>query len=68
MIQDKEMDVLKKAQELFYLRELVASFNLRSEPETAKKPLFLKSHWKRCLVVTLKMQTTGYKLILVDTS
>ena len=52
MIQGKEQVALKQGRELFYLKELVAltvSSNPRSEPETAKKPFFLKSHSKRRL-------------------
>ena len=49
LTQGKEKDVLKQAQELFCLRELVVtvSSNPRSEPEKAKKLFFLKSHLKR---------------------
>ena len=35
---------------LFCLRELVTSSNPRSDPETAKKPFFSKSHLKRWLL------------------
>ena len=45
-MQGKKNDVLKQVQELFCLRELVKSSSPspRSDPETAKKPFFLKSH------------------------
>ena len=49
LIQGKETDVLKQAQELSCLRELVVSSNPRTEPEIAKKPFILKSHLKRRL-------------------
>ena len=48
--QGKENDVLTQVQELFCLRELVKSSNPRSDPETAKKPFFLKSHLKRWIL------------------
>ena len=62
MIQGKEQVSLKQAQELFCLREVVVSSNHhdpRSEPEAAKKPLFLKSHSKRAMPQpTLSTQLT----------
>ena len=62
LIQGKEQVELKQAQGLSCLRELVVSSNPRSEPETAKIPLFLKSHSKRCLFGTLKRQPTWYSI------
>ena len=41
-MQGKGNDVLRQVQELFCLRELVTSSYPRSDPETAKKPFFLK--------------------------
>ena len=56
-MQAKENDVLKQAQELFCLRELVVtqlvSSNPRSVPEIAKKPFFLKSHLKKYDFLTI---------------
>ena len=46
-MQGKEKDVLLQIQELFCIREFVVSFDLRSAPQTAKKPFFLKSHLTR---------------------
>ena len=45
MIQAKENNARKQAQELSYLRGLVVGSNPISEPETAKEPFFLKSHF-----------------------
>ena len=47
-IQGRDKDILKQAQELFCLIELVVSSqaNPRSEPEIAKTPFFLKSDSK----------------------
>ena len=63
MIQSKEKDVVKQAEGLFCLKELIVSSTPRSEPETAKKPFFLKIHSKRLLLIV--EETTN--LILVDT-
>ena len=52
-MQAKENDVLKQAQELFCLRELVVSSNPRSVPEIAQKPFFLKSHLKKYDFLTI---------------
>ena len=46
--------VLKQAQELYCLTELVVSSNPRSEAQTAKEPFFLKSHLKGDFLDTLK--------------
>ena len=66
--QGKENDVLTQVQELFCLRELVKSSNPRSDPETAKKPFFLKRHLKTWLLSLWRvgqLDTSWYKL---DTS
>ena len=60
-------EVLKQAQDLFCLRELVVSSNSRSEPKTARKPFFLKSHLKVEKVSSWHFEGTT-NLILVDTS
>ena len=66
LIQGKVHVQLKQVQELFCLRELVLSYNPRSEPESLAKMLFfLKSHLKRWLFWHFE-ETTN--LIRVDTS
>ena len=46
-MQGKKKDVLRQIQVLFYLREFVVSSDLRSAPQTAKKPFFLESHYSQ---------------------
>ena len=66
LIQGKEKVALKQAQ-LFCLRELAVSSSPWSLPQTAKKPVFLKSDFLS-LWRDRQLDTSWYKLIQVDTS
>ena len=47
LIKGKVKDLLRRVQGQFCLRQLVVSYDRRSELKTVKKPTFLKSHLKR---------------------
>ena len=47
----QQQGTLRQVQELFCLKKLVVSFDPRSEQETAKKPVFCKSHLQLWLLL-----------------